>query len=208
MSKTNEYSLGVFLKNTSENFDGKKLEPEYLYVGDNKYSYSDLLEKLELQKYKISELSDEIILLGDDWYIQKWIFIKEKFKNGTDNEQNILYDYYKYDIEKLFNNGIPDEIVFCDSCEELITKDELNQIHSCKSCAINGEFCFPPERRKKKKNGYCKSWCMDMDSEEKGEFCAECIALAKQMEEHPGSFWGIDDEDYDDAFHGWMENDY
>jgi hypothetical protein len=200
MDNNKEQTLSNFLKTLLNN----KL-PMYVYVNENRYSYNSLVSDIDIENVKLYELNQKIVFVGDSWYIKNWELFTNKYNLSQKNKERPFVMFDKDNIGNLFEHDIPNSLVFCESCENLIKKDELRKLHSCKRCSMPPEYCRLSDKKKKKQTGNCKNYHSDEDDQQ--ELCEECLSIKIEMEDHPGSFWGVDDEDYDDAFHSWFEND-
>jgi hypothetical protein len=183
------------------------LNPKWVFIKKynhyNRYEYKELCDVFNICQIRINSFSSNIVIAGKGWYIKNWELNRNPFTIKADEITQIVEsDYEKENIEILFSKKLPDGIYFCDSCGCLITEYELNRIHSCKRCYTPQGFCSMAD--KKKKTDACNKY--SRPREDDGEYCEECLSIQKQMEEHPGSFWGVDDENYDEAFHSWFEN--
>jgi hypothetical protein len=157
--------------------------PKYVYVNNNFYSYYDLDYCIDVGYTRIKELNQKIVFIGDSWYIKDWC-LKYNLSQKNRKPSQVTSYFDKRTIKNFFENDIPDSLIFCENCEILITEDELKELHL-----------------RKRRNYH-------LDEDDQQVLCEECLDRQKQMSEHPGSFLGLDDEDYNDFLEAYdFDND-
>jgi len=188
--------LNDFLIDISHKKKGKIFAPEFVYIGNNRYSYDDLVENIDIGNISLIKFDHNIIFSGKSWYIKNWQLFSGKYKINIKDDYEYGYIFEKDDIEVLFDkHKIPNNIIFCINCEKLITLYELNNIHSCKKCELhnlNNSKCKLADKEKKKKTGFCMAYQYDEDE----IYCEDCLKDKEYTDKHPGSAWGLEDRSY------------
>jgi hypothetical protein len=182
MDINKEQTLDNLFKTISQNNNGKSLIPKFVYIDNNRFLYNDLISNIDIGNININKFAKKIVFIGNSWYIKNWELNNNKFILSSEKIEHFITIFNKDNIGMLFNdNDIPDTLFFCESCENLITKEELYKLHSCKRCSIPQEYCKLSDKKKKKQIGYCKNYCPEEDDQQ--ELCEECLLEEEEWDD-------------------------